>query len=144
MEKKEISELLFRAEKARKLRLRGPFLELGLTLGQGQPRILNNLLAHDHISQKELAGLCHLDVTTMSRTLDRMEEAGFLTRERDPACRRACLVCLTEKGREKAREVHRLFQEVDDIIWDGFSEAEMEAFGKTLRKVCENLEQDTP
>ena len=32
--------------------------------------------------RKELSDLCHMDVTTMSRSPDRLEESGYLVRER--------------------------------------------------------------
>ena len=116
------------------------FQEIGLTLGQGQPRILNTLLKKDHISQRELADQCEMDVTNMSRTLDRMVEAGFLTRERKPGCRRSYLIVLTEFGRKKAEEVHRGFKKVDEILWRGFSNEDMEFIVKGLQKMSANLE----
>ena len=57
------------------------FTRIGLTFGQGHARILDVLLARDHITQKELSDLCHMDVTTMSRSLDRLEESGYLVRK---------------------------------------------------------------
>lgn len=84
IDKKEIRKMLVRTERARKSVLQPYFAEIGLPLGQGHVRILESLLAADHITQKELADRCHVDVTTMSRSLDRLEEAGFLERRRDP------------------------------------------------------------
>ena len=76
----------------------------------------------------------------MSRTLDRMVEAGFLTRERKPGCRRSYLIVLTEIGRKKAQEVHRGFKKVDEILWRGFSNEDMEFIVKGLQKMSANLE----
>ena len=115
MERATVREVLLQLESNRKRLLKPYFQEIGLTLGQGQPRILNTLLKKDHISQRELADQCEMDVTNMSRTLDRMVEAGFLTRERKPGCRRSYLIVLTEFGRKKAEEVHRGFKKVDEI-----------------------------
>ena len=76
IDKKEIRKMLVRTERARKSVLQPYFAEIGLPLGQGHVRILESLLAADHITQKELADRCHVDVTTMSRSLARLEEAG--------------------------------------------------------------------
>lgn len=70
--KSEIREMLFRLDLLRKKLLQPFFLSLGLSIGQGQPRILNHLLIKDDITQKELADLCDMDVTTISRTIDKL------------------------------------------------------------------------
>src|SRR5699024_3172507 len=77
MEKKEIRKALMDAEFARKQLLKPYFLDLGLTLGQGQPRILRTLKTNGSMTQRELADFCRMDVTNMSRTLDRLEENGL-------------------------------------------------------------------
>lgn len=141
MEKREIREGLLRAEKSRKQLIRPKLQELGLTPGQGQVGILNRLLQRPNISQRELADLCHLDVTTMSRSLDRLEEEGYLRREKNPDCRRSYQICLTPDGEQKATEVQELLRQMDQIICRGLSEQEQETFLAILRKICENMEQ---
>lgn len=105
MEKKEIRKALMDAEFARKQLLKPYFLDLGLTLGQGQPRILRTLKTNGSMTQRELADLCRMDVTNMSRTLDRLEENGLIQRSRPQNCRRSNLIELTELGHEKAGKV---------------------------------------
>ena len=60
----EVREMMFAIDQARRRLLQPRFTQLGLTLGQGQPRILNYLLKREDITQKELADACHLEVTT--------------------------------------------------------------------------------
>lgn len=135
-----VRRLLVRAEKARKQILQPYFTQIGLTFGQGHARILDSLLIKDHITQRELADICQMDATTMSRSLDRLEEAGYLIRERDPGCRRSFLICLTENGTEEAVKVRQALQFVDQQIWKGFTPEEMEGFCSCLEKICDNLE----
>ncbi len=80
MEKKEIREAMLAMEGARKRLLHPYFQKLGLT--PGQPRILNKLYEQDGITQKKLADRCGMDVATVSRSLDKLEEAGWLVRQR--------------------------------------------------------------
>lgn len=94
----------------------------------------------DHVTQKELADTCHMDVTTMSRSLDRLEESGYLVRERDPGCRRSFLICLTGEGIMEAEKVHQVLDFVDRQIWKGLTPEEMEQFCACLEKICDNLE----
>ncbi|WP_394523951.1 MarR family winged helix-turn-helix transcriptional regulator [Lacrimispora sp. JR3] len=140
MKKQNIRELMVRGEKARK-QIFSPLLSgFGLTPGQGQARILHCLLQKDHITQKELADSCHMEVATMSRNLDRLEGLGLLTRKNNPDRRRSFLICLTEKGLAEAREIHKVFEQFEEIACKDISEEEAELFCRILLKMCENLE----
>ena len=81
MEKNDIRKILHRLDLERRQLMRPRFLEMGLTVGEGQPRILNCLMEQGEMSQRELADACMFDVTTLSRTLDKMEKAGMVTRK---------------------------------------------------------------
>ena len=52
----EIKNVFFDIEMLRRRLIRPFFIELGLTVGQGQPRILKELRQHGTMNQKELAG----------------------------------------------------------------------------------------
>ena len=97
--------------------------------------ILKELRKHGTMNQKELADACLMDVTTMSRTLDRMEKDGLLKRENNPASRRSWNVLLTDYGSQKADEVIRIFNRIDNVIYNGFSEEEVQrkTSGRQLR-----------
>ena len=135
----EIKNVFFDIEMLRRRLIRPFFIKLGLTVGQGQPRILKELRQHGTMNQKELADACLMDVTTMSRTLDRMEKDGLLKRENNPASRRSWNVLLTDCGHEKADEVIKIFNKVDDVIFKGFSEEEIKMLSSMTDKVENNL-----
>lgn len=141
MEKKDIRKILHRLDLERRQLMRPKFLEMGLTVGEGQPRILNCLLEQGEMSQRELADACMFDVTTLSRTLDKMEKTGLLTRKVNPASRRAHLITLTPEGKVKARQVQKLFVWLDQILWGDIEEKEMEGLYRTLKKIEENVKK---
>ena len=119
----------------------GPKLQvLGLTVGEGQARALRTLLEEGPMTQKQLADLCMRDAATMSRNIDRLEKAGLLKRENNPGCRRSYLICLTEEGKEKAKQVQKIFRELDERIWGDVPEKEMEQLYETLLRIERNLE----
>lgn len=132
---KKTKNVFFDIEMLRRRLIRPYFIELGLTVGQGQPRILKELREHGIMNQKELADACLMDVTTMSRTLDRMEKDGLLKRENNPASRRSWNVLLTDYGAQKADEVIRIFNRIDDVIYNGFSEEEVQTLSVMAGKV---------
>lgn len=59
------------------------------------------------VSQREIAAATRVEEQTISRTVDRLERLGLVTRERDPADRRKFLVTLTPKGRRTWRAATR-------------------------------------
>ena len=63
MKKEQIRNELFKIEVLRQRLMRPQFIALGLTVGQGQPRILKELLFEGSMTQKQLADACLLDVT---------------------------------------------------------------------------------
>ena len=140
MRKNEIREILHRLDMERKKFL-GPKLQvLGLTVGEGQARALRTLLEEGTMTQKQLADLCMRDAATMSRNIDRLEKIGLLKRENNPGCRRSYLICLTEEGKEKAKQVQKIFRELDERIWGDIPEKEMEQLYETLLRIERNLE----
>ena len=82
-----------------------------------------------------------MDTTTMSRSLDKLENAGYLLRERDPDCRRSFLICLTKAGREEAAQVHQGFDRLNDVICEGMDPEEQELLKKNLERILKNLKE---
>jgi DNA-binding MarR family transcriptional regulator len=57
-------------------------------------------------SVTDLAAALELDKSTLSRTVDGMCRAGYLSRETDPVDRRQQVISLSRKGRTKAETIH--------------------------------------
>ena len=113
----------------------------GLTPGQGQARILNTLLKEEGLTQKELSLRCHMDTTTMSRNIDKLENLNLLKREMNPECRRSVHICLTDKGKEKAAIMQDMFMHFETVLTKDISAEDTEIFYRILLKMCENLEE---
>lgn len=141
MNKKNIRELLVRGEKARKQIFFPLLSDLGLTPGQGQAKILFHLQQEDRITQKELADRCRIDAAAMSRNIDKLEGLGLLVRESNPDCRRSFSICLTEKGYTEAREIRKVFEQFEEIVSGGISQADIDVFYKVMENMCVNMER---
>lgn len=127
-------------ELLRRKLIRPYFIELGLTVGQGFPRILKTLRTLNRpVTQKELADICILDVTTMSRALDKLEQSGLLKRSTNPQCRRSWLISLTEEGNSLADKVIEIFNMTDEIFINNLSETEIATLIALLNKIENNL-----
>ena len=79
----------------------------------------------------------------LTKTLRRLEDAGYIRRRPDPADRRALLVVLTDKGRRAAEradtELHSYY---DDLLAD-FSARERAELTSLVRQVLDRLEAAT-
>lgn len=141
MEKNALRAVLFQLDQSRRMLLQPWFSSLGLTLGQGQPRILARLLQGDGLTQRELADECMLDAATLSRALDRLEEMGLIRREEHPISRRSYLVRLTDSGREKAARIQEGFERLEELLCQGFSPDELERLRRDLEHIQANLDR---
>lgn len=137
--RQQLREILFEIELIKRKQVQEFLLGIGLTPGQGQARILVFVDTHPDVTQREIADACMLDVTTMSRTLDKLQKQGLIQKERDPGCRRSCRISLTEAGREKAEAVRSGFAEIEQTLCRGFREEEIENLAGQLLRIKENL-----
>ena len=68
-----------------------------------------------------------------------MEKEKRIYRERNTKDKRILNVFLTEKGIEAQKKVEKVFLELDEICFDGFSEKERIEAINTLNRLYENL-----
>lgn len=113
----------------------GILADHGLTLPQWV--ILSALWREDGMLVSEIAHYTTSALPAASRIIDRMETAGLVSRTIDPADRRAVRVHVTEKARQLAH-LSLFFEDVNDRLLVGFSEAEATALFAMLQRVTEN------
>ena len=116
------------------------FYALGLS--DGQPKVLNHLLRHEGVSQKELAEYCLVRPATMTALLRKMISDGLVYRQSLHAAngKRVFGIFLTDAGRELAEKVAQTLDTVSSLALKGFTEQEQEIFISYLQRRCENLE----
>ena len=92
---------------------------------------------HGPLSPSNLARQAGLHPATMTGILDRLENAGWIARERDPADRRAVAVrALPDRG----REIYQLFAGMNsamDSICADYDEQQLELLADFLRKASD-------
>jgi len=92
---------------------------------------------HGPLSPSTLARHAGLHPATITGILDRLEKAGWVARERDPADRRAVTVrALPDRG----REIYQLFAGMNsamDAICAGYDEEQLELLAGFLRKTSD-------
>jgi DNA-binding MarR family transcriptional regulator len=108
----------------------------------GQDYMLDELWHEDGVPVGVLASRIGIEVPTAVRTVTRMEAAGLVRREADPADRRRAIVRLTDQGRELERVVPRILADVTEQATAGMSDSEREQLLRLLRGLRANLGGD--
>ena len=106
-----------------------------------QGRILYVLWQGDGISISQLSAQTSLANTTLTSMLDRMEAGGLIRREPSPSDRRQSLIRLTSKARALRTDYDRISQQMNEVYYHGFTEAEIVQFERYLQRVLSNLEE---
>ena len=109
-------------------------------LHHSQHRMLMTLAANDGIgSQRDLARILEISPAALTATVKALEKGGCISRQVDEKDNRRNFLFVTDKGREKVEESHRLFEEMDKATFEGFSDEEMETLIGMLRRMADNL-----
>jgi DNA-binding MarR family transcriptional regulator len=87
----------------------------------------------------ELSVFAVTEQSTMSRTLDALEEQGHIRRKPRPEDMRVREVHITEAGRAAFQEVWPTMYDRFVRMFDGIDEEEYKAFTATLHKVLRNI-----
>ena len=113
---------------------------LGLTAVQA--RLLLALLKFPDNNQAFYADRLEVEPITLTRIVDRMEEAGWIERVADPDDRRARRLHLTDKSRGIVSKVkNRVEGLVEDMAF-GLSQSERAELMRLLGVVADNLAAD--
>lgn len=81
----------------------------------------------------------HLSHPTVSGLLSRLEQKGFLRLCPDPADRRCKRIYLEEKGLECRDTMHRIIQDNEDRMVQGFTPEEKQQFASLLQRAIANM-----
>ena len=111
----------------------------GIKLYRGQPEILEYLNEHGDCSQKELADFLGVSTASIATSLKRMSKSGLIERTADEKDRRINRLRLTEKGNEIRLAGRAECERIDKMMFNGFTDKEIEAFSDMLSKIADNL-----
>ena len=128
---------LMRLNKMHRKMAKTEFQKVNLT--EGKPKILDFIINNPGCSQREIATCCKIEPATATSILSAMEKEELIYRERNPKDKRILNVFLTKKGIESQSKVEKVFLELDEICFDGFSDEKKINAINILNKLYENL-----
>jgi len=110
---------------------------LGLTAAQA--RLLLSLERNPDENQVFHAERLEIEPITLTRIVDRLEEAGWVERGSDPADRRARILHLTDKSRGVVTRLRGIVETLFEDMLGGFDPGERTVFASLLGRIGENL-----
>jgi len=110
-----------------------------IEINPAQGRILFVLWREDGIPIRELARRTSLRKSTLTSMLDRLEQAGYIARDRSDADRRVILVRRTAKDRAAQAAYERVSKEMAELYYAGLAAKEIDSFERTLERILGNL-----
>jgi DNA-binding MarR family transcriptional regulator len=103
-------------------------------------RALAALYSRKHSTMSELAELATIDRSTLTRTVDRMQEAGWLERRADEQDMRITRLALTAAGKRMFERIWPEVQRLNELALDGLSKAEIDSLRRILARMRANLD----
>lgn len=111
--------------------------QFDLTTSQGA--VLINCLQGEANTPAKLARFNDLDISSVSRMLDRLEKRGLVTRLRNGKDRRQVIVKVTPRGRALVKRAVPVAARVAANAWQNVSEEEKQTLRNVVYKILGNL-----
>lgn len=99
---------------------------------------LINISKNPGINQRRLARSLAIDEAVVTRGIKRLEDNGFILREKDPGDLRSFSLYLTAHGEELIPVLMDAFYDLDRALSNGFQGEELAALMAHLKKMTEN------
>ena len=103
-------------------------------------RALAALYSRRGCTTSQLAELATIDRTTLTRTVDRMQEAGWIERLADGADLRITRLALTAAGKRMFERIWPEVQRLNELALEGLPKSDIQALQRILERMHANLE----
>jgi DNA-binding MarR family transcriptional regulator len=127
---------------ARLMRKRFEARASNLGLSAAQWRLMVRVTKEEGVAQARLAELLEIEPISVSRLIDRMEEAGWIERRTDASDRRVRMIFPTPRARQAYAQVKSLAGEVYEEALTGMSGEDRRILIQGLRTLVDNLSDD--
>ena len=105
----------------------------------GQDLIMVQLWNEEGLTQSHLAERVGIEVSTMTKALQRLERYGFVERRQDTQDTRVWRVFLTEQGRALRPTVTEKWNQAEQLTFVGFTTEEQALLVSFLQRIEKNL-----
>jgi DNA-binding MarR family transcriptional regulator len=125
--------------------IRKAFTRRAATLGVtgAQWKVLFKLSLKPGLRQVEIADMLDIEPITLTRILDRLQEAGLIERVPDPADRRAWRLHATAKAQPLVKKLRAIAEDLTAEAFAGVDPKDTEITRRVLAQVRENASRTT-
>ena len=89
----------------------------------------------------DLSNTTSIEVSTLTRLVDNMEQKGLVARRRDANDARAILLHVAPAGRRLTQRILPIAERYEAVALEGFTPAEAEVLKRALRRLYNNMDE---
>lgn len=108
-------------------------------IGWGQQFYVEYIYEHPGASPQEMAECIRVDKATLSKTIKKLTEVGYIRVEVDEKDRRMKHLYLTEKALPAAEQIKKIHSTFFEDLQAGISREELTVTENTLRRMADNI-----
>ncbi len=128
---------ILQIHRAHRSRAEAALNELGLHTGQEM--LLFQLWNEEGLTQSQLVDQLCVEPPTVTKTLQRLEQAGLVERRQDAEDARVSRVYLTPQGRALKAPVQKVWGDLETLTVQGLSEVEKALMRRLLDQINDNI-----
>ncbi|NLG37806.1 MAG: winged helix-turn-helix transcriptional regulator [Clostridiales bacterium] len=110
------------------------------SIGLRQARILMTLVERGEVGQRELYDLFGIDRAVVTKSLQLLEDAGYVVRERDGCDKRRYILRPTPAGIAAVPVIEAAWLEAESTLTHGMNAQEKEGALRLLKRMGRNIE----
>jgi len=133
-----VASRLLRLARAQHAMLAADLEQIGLY--PGQENALANLWEHGSLTQTKLAALVGVDASTICRTLQRLERAGYVLRTPGPDDRRTTVVSPTDSANALRDALADVYDRTEQRLLAALTDDERTQLSGLLQKMLDSLD----
>lgn len=111
--------------------------EFDLTFGE--QIIVMFISAHENVNQDTISKAFMIDKGMVAKTLNKLEQKGYLMRRQNPENKRENIISLTGQGADILIHMSNALKEWSNILYEGISEEDIEYITRLTGKMAENV-----
>ena len=108
-------------------------------LSFGEQIIIMFLSVNENVNQDTISKKYMIDKGMIAKTLNKLEQKGFIMRRQNPDNRRENIISLTENGRGILDHMRVVLKEWNEILYEGMSDEEIASVKKLTGKMVDNV-----
>jgi len=114
------------------------------TLSTNDITLLRMIISHGPIRVSDLASWQHVDKSTVTPQVRRLEERGLVARQGDPGDKRAVLLTATDDGRQRLQEMNTVGVRLFQRALDRWSDPDRRALATLMQRFVDELADVPP